>query len=221
MNQTIAYLRVSTNQQDLKNQRYEILDYAQRSGLQVDDFIEAEVSSRKGTGERLIDLLMGRLGVGDTVIVSELSRIGRSTVEVLNIIKQLHDKGVQFVAIKQNIVTNGNGDMQSKVMLTMFSLFAELERDLISERTRRALEAKKAAGVKIGRPKGRTSASKLDGFEAQLADLLNKKVSLASISKIFSVSRGTVYNFIHTRRIVSNDHSVNMRSSSLITQGIL
>lgn len=199
MSRTIAYLRVSTSQQDLKNQRYEILNYAQRNGWQVDDFIEAEVSSRKGTKERLIDLLMGRLGAGDTVIVSELSRIGRSTVEVLNIIKWLHDKGVQFVAIKQNIVTNGNGDMQSKVMLTMFSLFAELERDLISERTKRALEAKKAAGVKIGRPKGRISSSKLDGKEDQIGELLRKKVSLASIAKICEVSRGTVYNFIHTR----------------------
>jgi DNA invertase Pin-like site-specific DNA recombinase len=85
----------------------------------------------------------------------------------------------------------------------MFSLFAELERDLISERTRRALAAKKAAGVKIGRPKGRTSASKLDGMEGQISELLNKKVSLASISKIFEVSRGTVYNFINSRGLVT------------------
>lgn len=199
MGRTVAYLRVSTSQQDLKNQRYEILSYAQQNGLKVDDFIEAEVSSRKGTSERLIDVLMQNLGAGDTVIVSELSRIGRSTIEVLNIINGLHQAGVQFVAIKQNISTSGSGDMQSKVMLTMFSLFAELERDLISDRTRRALEAKKAAGVKIGRPKGRTSASKLDGMEHQLTELLRKKVSMASIAKICEVSRGTVYNFISSR----------------------
>lgn len=203
MNQTIAYLRVSTSQQDLKNQRYEILDYAQRRGLQVDDFIEAEVSSRKGTVERMIDHLLSRLGAGDTVIVSELSRIGRSTVEILNIINSFTRKGVQLVAIKQNLTVSGNGDMQSKVMLTMFSLFAEMERDLISERTKRALEAKKAAGVKIGRPKGRTSASKLDGMEMQIGELLQKKVSLASIAKIFTVSRGTVYNFIYSRKLVA------------------
>jgi len=199
MGQTIAYLRVSTSQQDLKNQRFEILDYAQRYGLKVDDFIEVEVSSRKGTGERMIDHLLDRLSSGDSVIVSELSRIGRSTVEVLNIINRLTTIGVTLTAIKQNMTVSGNGDAQSKVMVTMFSLFAEMERDLISERTKRALQAKKAAGVKIGRPKGRTSASKLDKVHGQITELLEKKVGLSSIAKIFDVSRGTVYNFINSR----------------------
>lgn len=201
MGRTIAYLRVSTIQQDLKNQRFEILDYAHRNGLQVDEFVEVEASSRKGTGERMIDELFDRLSAGDSVIVSELSRIGRSTVEVLNIVNQLTTMGVTLTAIKQNMTMSGDGDAQSKVMVTMFSLFAELERDLISQRTKRALEAKKAAGVKIGRPKGRTSASKLDGMEIQIGELLQKKVSLASIAKILTVSRGTVYNFMMSRNI--------------------
>lgn len=203
MGRIIAYLRVSTNQQDLKNQRYEILEYAQRNGLQVNEFIEVEASSRKGTQERLIDHLFERLSAGDSVIVSELSRIGRSTVEVLTILNEMAAKQVTVTAIKQNLTISGNGDIQSKVMVTMFSLFAELERDLISERTKRALEAKKAAGVKIGRPKGRTSASKLDGMENQIAEFLAKKVSLTSIAKILCSSRGTVYNFIRTRGIVA------------------
>lgn len=199
MGQTIAYLRVSTSQQDLKNQRFEILDHAQRYGLSIGEFVEVEASSRRGTGERMIDLLLDRVEPGDTVIVSELSRIGRSTVEVLNIISKLTAMGVTLTAIKQNLTVSGNGDIQSKVMVTLFSLFAELERDLISERTKRALEAKKAAGIKIGRPKGRTSASKLDGKEIQISELLEKRVSLASIAKIFVVSRGTAYNFIKSR----------------------
>jgi DNA invertase Pin-like site-specific DNA recombinase len=208
MGRTVAYLRVSTSQQDLKNQRFEILDYAQRSGLQVDDFIEVEVSSRKGTGARMIDELLSSLSAGDSVIVSELSRIGRSTVEVLNIINELTTMGVSLTAIKQNMSVSGNGDIQSKVMVTLFSLFAELERDLISERTKRALAAKKAAGVKIGRPKGSIGASKLDGMEGQVRELLEKKVSIASISKIFSVSRGTVYNFIHGRNLLPSSSAV-------------
>lgn len=202
MGRTVAYLRVSTSQQDLKNQRYEILDHAQRQGLSIDEFVEVEASSRRGTGERMIDLLLDRVNTGDTVIVSELSRIGRSTLEVLNIVNRLTSMGVALTAIKQNMTVNGNGDVQSKVMITMFSLFAELERDLISERTKRALEAKKAAGVRIGRPKGRTSASKLDGMEEQIREFLGKKVSIASISKILSVSRGTVYNFMYSRGLV-------------------
>ncbi|ACM18958.1 resolvase-like serine recombinase [Geotalea daltonii FRC-32] len=210
MGQTFAYLRVSTSHQDVKNQRFEILDYSQRNGLRVDHFIEVEMSSRKGSGERMIDHLLQRLNPGDSVIVSELSRIGRSTVEVLNIVKQLTEMGVALIAIKQNMTVSGNGNVQSKVMVTLFSLFAELERDLISERTKRALEAKKAAGVKIGRPKGRTSASKLDGVEEQIRELLRKKVSMASISKIFEVSRGTVYNFIHSRKL--RDHDIGRAS---------
>ena len=202
MGQTIAYLRVSTNQQDLKNQRYEVLNYAQKNGLQVDDFIEVEVSSRKSTGERMIDCLLGQLGAGDRVIVSELSRIGRSTVEVLNTIKNLTDLGVTLIAIKQNLTISGNGDIQSKVMVTLFSLFSELERDLISERTKRALEAKKASGVILGRPRGSLSGSILDGKEAEIEQLLNKRVGISSMAKIFSVSRGTVYNFINSRNLI-------------------
>ena len=201
MGQTIAYLRVSTNQQDLKNQRYEVLEYAQKNNFNIDDFIQIEMSSRKDVGERLIDYLFDRLAEGDCVIVSELSRIGRSTVEVLNIINQLVAKKIKLIAIKQNLTVSGNGDMTTKVMVTLFSLFSELERDLISERTKRALEAKKAAGVRIGRPKGATSASKLDGMEIQVVELLQKKVSLTSIAKILSVSRGTVYNFIQSRNL--------------------
>ena len=202
MGQTIAYLRVSTNQQDLKNQRYEVLNYAQKNGLQIDDFIEVEVSSRKSTGERMIDCLLGQLGAGDRVIVSELSRIGRSTVEVLNTIKNLTDLGVTLIAIKQNLTISGNGDIQSKVMVTLFSLFSELERDLISERTKRALEAKKASGVILGRPRGSLSGSILDGKEAEIEQLLNKRVGISSMAKIFSVSRGTVYNFINSRNLI-------------------
>ncbi|ABB33355.1 Resolvase domain protein [Geobacter metallireducens RCH3] len=203
MAKTIAYLRVSTSQQDLKNQKFEILDYAQKNGLSIDDFVEVEISSRKSVEERKIDYLVSMLSQGDRVIVSELSRIGRSTVEVLNIINELASKKVFLIAIKQNLNINGSENLQAKVMVTMFSLFAELERDLISDRTKRALEARKAAGVKLGRPKGATGVSKLDGMEGQITELLRKQVSLSSIAKIFSVSRGTVYSFIATRGLTA------------------
>lgn len=201
MGKIVCYIRVSTNHQDLQNQKYEIHEYCHRLNLKIDEFIEAEVSSRKTTSARKIDDLLDQLHKGDELIVTELSRLGRSTGEVLNIINQLVSAGIKIHILKQNMVLTENGDMQSKVMVTMLSLFAELERDLISQRTKRALEAKKAAGVRLGRPKGSTSKSKLDGKEGLISDLLVKKVSITSIAKILEVSRGTVDNFISSRRL--------------------
>ena len=145
---TLAYIRVSTDKQDLKNQKLEVLDYAHRNDFRIDEFIELEISSRKSTKKRKIDELIERLRENDTLIVSDLSRIGRSTGEVINTVNTLIEKHVRLIAIKQNLVVNGKHDIQSKVIITMFSLFSELERDLISQRTKQALEAKKAQGVK-------------------------------------------------------------------------
>jgi DNA invertase Pin-like site-specific DNA recombinase len=201
MGKIVCYIRVSTNHQDLQNQKYEIHEYCHRLNLKIDEFIEAEVSSRKTTSARKIDDLLDQLNKGDELIVTELSRLGRSTGEVLNIINHLVSAGIKIHILKQNMVLTENGDMQSKVMVTMLSLFAELERDLISQRTKRALEAKKASGVRLGRPKGSTSKSKLDGKEGLISDLLVKKVSISSIAKILEVSRGTVENFIVSRKL--------------------
>ena len=201
MAKTIAYLRVSTNHQDIQSQKYEILDYCHKNDIQIDNFIEVEMSSRKSLDKRKIDILINDLRDGDQIIVSEMSRIGRSTGEVLNIVNDLISMGVEIHILKQNMRLTDNGDMQSKVMVTMFSLFAELERDLISQRTKRALEARKAAGVKLGRKKGSIGVSKLDGQEDTLSDLISKKVSISSIAKILGVSRGTVYNFISSRKL--------------------
>ena len=201
MTKSIAYLRVSTNHQDIQSQKYEILDYCHKNEIQIDEFIEVEMSSRKSLGKRKIDILFDNLREGDQIIVSEMSRIGRSTGEVLNIVNDLIAMGVNIHVIKQNLNLTDNGDMQSKIMVTMFSLFAELERDLISQRTKRALEARKAAGVKLGRKKGSLGVSKLDGQEDTISDLIGKKVSIGSIAKILGVSRGTVYNFISSRNL--------------------
>ena len=150
----MGYVRVSTEAQDVRNQRHKILEYANSRGYRVDEFIEIEISSRKDSKARGIDGLLERLKAGDVFIVSELSRIGRSVVEVITIIDGIIRKQVRFIAIKQNFDIQGNHDIQSKVLLTIFALLAELERDLVSERTRRALAAKKAQGVRLGRPKG-------------------------------------------------------------------
>ena len=204
MNITVAYLRVSTNDQDLNNQKFEILKYCQSNDIQVSKFIGIEISSRKSIHKRKIDELIDGLNEGDRVVVSELSRLGRSTVEVLSIINSLISKSVELHAIKQNIKITDNQDIQSKIIVTLFSLFAELERDLISQRTKSALQAKRAMGIKLGRPKGSLGKSILDGKEDLISDFLRKKVSITSIAKILEVSRGTVQNFVISRNLIES-----------------
>jgi len=197
MPKTVAYVRVSTDGQDYQNQKYEILNYCDQEKWQVDKWLELEMSSRRSTKERRIDELISVLQPGDRLIVSELSRLGRSTGEVIQLVKELTTREVEFVAIKQRLRINAkNGqDITSKVMVTMFSLLAELERDLISERTKIALAHIKAKGKKLGRPKG-PGKSKLDGKEAEIRGFLEKGVTRLNIARILGVSWGTLDTFI-------------------------
>lgn len=151
---TIAYLRVSTDKQTIENQRNEILNYSQKEKILIDEFIEIEISSRKSSDARLINELKTKLKKDDRLIVTELSRLGRSTVEVLSIIDNFVKDGITIVFIKQNLtISNNTEDLTSKIMITLFSLFAELERDLISKRTKEALASRKAKGAKLGHKK--------------------------------------------------------------------
>ena len=186
MAKIIGYLRTSTDKQEINNQRLEILEYARKEGLLVNDFIQAQVSSRKNLGERKMDELFEKLNSGDTLIVTELSRIGRSTIEVLGIVKELVQNGVDIVFIKQNLKINAsnNNDMVSKVMITMFSLFAELERDLISHRTKEALRSKKAQGQVLGKPKGTVQNSIYDEHKEKITELLSLGVSVRKIATL-------------------------------------
>ena len=197
MSKTVAYVRVSTDGQDYQNQKYEILNYFDRKKWRVDNWLELEISSCRSNKERRIDELISVLQAGDRLIVSELSRLGRSTGEVIQLVKELTTWEVEFVTIKQRLRINAkNGqDITSKVMVTMFSLLAELDRDLISERTKIALAHIKAKGKKLGRPKG-PGKSKLDGKEAEIKGFLEKGVTRLNIAKILGVSWGTLDNFI-------------------------
>jgi DNA invertase Pin-like site-specific DNA recombinase len=196
---TLAYLRVSTGSQDVAKQKFAILDYAQQQGISIDEFIEAQISSRQTMEKRGIDDVLKHLGTGDRLIVSELSRLGRSLGQIIYIVDTLVKRNIRFVAIKETIRFEGKQTMQTKVMVTLFGLFAEVERDLISERTREGLIAAKAKGKLLGRPRGSLGRSKLDGKELQIQTPLDKKVSKASIAKIMGISRTALYNFIHTR----------------------
>lgn len=198
---TIAYLRISTGGQELNNQRLAILDYAQKHRVQIDEFLEVQVSSRKSLKERGIEGLFAGMSSGDLMLVSELSRLGRSVGQVIQIVDELVKNQIRFIAIKENIHLDGKQDIQSKVMVTMFSLFAEIERDLISERTREGLIAARAKGRVLGRPKGSHGSSRLDGKETEIQMLLGKKVSKTSIAKILDVSRSALLYFISSRQL--------------------
>jgi len=198
----VAYLRVSKDSQDVNNQKLAILEFAQREQIEIDNFVHITVSSRKSTKERKIDQLLEELVTGDTLIVSELSRMGRSVGEIITTIDTLVKRKIRFFAVKEGIRLNGSQDIQTKVMVTMFGLFAEIERDLISMRTKEALAAAKASGKQLGRPKGTKGKSKLDGREEEIKELLDMGVSKASIAKITGASRATLYHFIESRRII-------------------
>jgi DNA invertase Pin-like site-specific DNA recombinase len=198
---TVAYLRISTGSQDLANQKLAILDYAQQKRFAVDRFIEAQASSRKGRDQRRIDELLGALAAGDRLVVSELSRLGRSLGQVIQLVDELVKRKVRFTAIKEGIRFEGKQDLQTKVMIALFGLFAEVERDLISERTKEGLAAVRAQGRLLGRPKGSLGTSKLDGQEGEIRMLLEKEVSKASIAKILGVSPTNVRHFIRTRNL--------------------
>lgn len=180
---TVGYIRVSTDTQVTSNQKNEILNYAHELHIKVDKFIDVTMSSRKNMRDRLIDDLFTSLSSGDMLIISELSRLGRSTQEVLQTIEKLMSIGVELHIIKQKMIINPNNknDFVSKAMITLMSLFSELERDLISQRTTEALKARKEQGVVLGKPKGTTQKSKYDSYCDRIVELHKLGLSLNKI----------------------------------------
>ena len=156
--------------------------------------------------------MLERLAPGDRLIVSELSRLGRSLGQVIHIVDELVKRKIRFTAIKESIHFEGKQDLQTKVMVALFGLFAEVERDLISERTREGLASARAKGRLLGRPKGVLGKSRLDGKEEEIRVLLQKQVSKASIAKIVGVTRPTIHRFIKTRRL--NEAASRSRSAA-------
>lgn len=196
-------MRVSTDDQDIQSQRLQILDYANKHGMHVDEFIIVQISSRRSTKERRIDELLKRLYRDDILIVAELSRIGRSLGQVIQIVNELVKNKVRFISIRENItLSDGIQDIGSKVQIAMFGLFAEIERDLISERIRNGLIAARGRGRSLGRPKGKYSNSKLTGKEQFVRECFEKKVGICAMSRLLGVSRPTILNFAKTRGII-------------------
>ena len=194
---TYAYLRVSTDKQETENQKYEILRYANDRKLGNVEILEETVSGRKSWKERQLGKLVEKIQKGDILIVTELSRLGRSMLEIMEILSILLRKGTEIHIVKSNQVLKD--DLQSKVFAMAFSIAAEIERELISQRTREALQRRKAEGKPLGRPRGSYS-SKLDRYREQIEELLSKGVSISSIAKIIEVPYSTVYSYVQRRK---------------------
>jgi putative DNA-invertase from lambdoid prophage Rac len=195
-----GYIRISTDKQTIENQKFEILKYAQTNFLLIDEWIEETVSGTKKISERELGKLIDKLNSNDTLIISEISRLGRSLMEVMSILNMLLEKQVKVFATKGNY--NLGNDIPSKVLAFAFSLGAEIERDLISQRTKDALAKKKSEGKKLGRPNGSLSKqTKLTGKEDIIKELLSKKISMSGIARILNVNRITLSNYIQSRKL--------------------
>lgn len=181
----IGYIRVSTDKQDLQKQEHLLLKYAQQHKLPIDEFINIEISSRKKAEERRIEELIGKLEKGDVLLVAELSRLGRNMFEVIHIINRLGEKGVEIVFVRQpELSTTGP---HRKLLLAIYSYFAETEREFISVRTKQGLAAAQASGKKLGRPKGsRDKKRVLDPYRKQIEQYLQLRIPLRRIQRLIN-----------------------------------
>jgi DNA invertase Pin-like site-specific DNA recombinase len=199
MGKIVAYLRASTDKQDLNHQKLEILEFARKKEIRIDEFVEITISSRKTSKQRRIDELVGMLTETDTLVVTELSRLGRSTAEVIVLVNALILRNIRVITIKQNLDI-ANQDMNAKIIITLFSLFGELERDLISLRTKEALAAKKASGQQLGKPKGILQKSKFDNSLDRIKELLGYGLSVRKIAKVLGYSSHIALNTYINKR---------------------
>lgn len=197
-----AYLRVSTDAQDVANQRHGILEYCNKNSLTALTFIEDTISGKTIWKERKVGALVNTdMLKGDTLIVAEISRLARSTVQVLDILETCATKGINVHIAKQNLVFTEKGNMTGTIMATILGMVAQIEREFISLRTVEALAARKAAGMKLGRPIGRMENVKLDNKADEIRDYLRKGVSKRAIAKIVDCSPSTLYDWIKRRDI--------------------
>ena len=211
-----GYIRVSTEKQDVDKQRLEILDYSQKNSFQIDEFIEVKMSSKKNTIVRRIEELIKKLEEGDKVIVVELSRLGRSMIDVLQIVERIHNKGATIDFLRQPFLNTSEGNPFQKVIMSVFAVFAEVERDFISMRTKAGLEKAKLSKT-LGRPKGSLGVSKVDKHAGHIKELVGMEVPIKSIARIVGVSESTLRRWAENRNIpLMNKEKMERRNQKKI-----
>ena len=190
---TIGYLRVSTGAQELEKNKADILHLANAHDLGQVRFVEECVSGRVSWRQRQLAVELDGLEAHDNLLVSELSRLGRSMLECMEILSVATQKGVNVYAVKGNWCLDGS--LQSKIVAMAFALASEIERDLISQRTREALRYKKAQGIKLGRPPG-PGKSKLDGFRPEIESLLANGATQKFIAVRYHTTPANLHNWL-------------------------
>lgn len=190
-----GYIRVSTDKQSIENQRFEISHYCESKGITIDKWIEETISSVKALEERKLGKLLGKMQNGDTLIVSELSRLGRNLMQIMSILHFCMKGEIKVYTIKENYELGDN--INAKVLAFAFGLSAEIERNLISARTKEALARKKSEGVKLGRPLGRKSLkTKLKDKKIEIEKLLATGLSKREVAKRYKVHRCTLSRYL-------------------------
>lgn len=210
----IGYIRVSTNKQDTENQKFEITKYAENNGLVIDRWFEETISGTKAADKRKLGAVLDESQHGDTIICTEISRLGRSLFMAMDILNLCMSKGVNVWTTKENYKLGT--DISSAILAFAFSLSAQIERDLISQRTKAGLDRRRADGVKLGGPKGSKNAKvKLSGKEDVIKELITQGQSQSAIVRIFHVDRTTLMRFVKNCGIygINNHTSTDIPSS--------
>ena len=191
-----GYIRVSTDRQTVENQRFEISRFAQQQNLQIDGWIEETISGTKNYTKRGLGRLLKKVRKGDLIICAELSRLGRSLFMIMEILNICMNKECRVWTIKDGYRLGD--DIQSKVLAFAFGLSAEIERNLISQRTKEALARKKADGVILGRPKGKSPIpnQKCEKNREWIREMISRGMPKSNIAKNLHIARGTLYRFL-------------------------
>lgn len=210
MPQIYAYLRVSTDAQDVANQRHGVVKYCADKRLLEPVFIEDTASGKTDWRSRQLGKIIERAGQGDVIVVAEVSRLARNTLQVLEIGRECITRGVHLHVAKNGIVFDDS--MQSKIVATVLGLVAEIERDFISARTKEALAKRKAEGARLGRPPGAVKKLRLDPLAGKIDEYLKLGIDKRAIAKLLDVAPGTLYAWLKVRRppIASEDEAVTM-----------
>ena len=196
---TYGYVRVSTNKQRVDSQEYEIEQFCERNKIVIDEWIKETISGTKTPDKRKLGILLEKVKEGDLIICAELSRLGRSLYMIMSILNHLMKVNAKVWTIKDNYRLGD--DIQSKVLAFAFGLSAEIERDLISQRTKEGLARCKACGIKLGRKPGKAVKVRLSGHEEEIRDMLREGKNNVEIGKRFGVHKKTVRIFIRERMI--------------------
>ena len=214
----IAYLRISTGKQNLANQKEEIRRFAEHRNLVIHQWVTEVVSGRKNEKERKLGALLKKLKQGDTLIVTELSRLSRTLTDIMTIMGQCLEKKIILYSTKDNYAFDNS--INSKVLCFAFGLVAEIERNLISMRTKEALALKRAEGIKLGRRKGYTpKLNILIENRHQIIRMLHQGESIARICRTHKVSRDTFNEF--RRRYQSVGNAIEFKEQRCLSKNSL